>query len=105
MYVHISHILKLQNGMSILNVSAGFKITLCGPNLNYGKTKQYAIWQLELQNWAAKRNFVQSKPKSWKENTKKISNGVAEKALPCGNGSYNFVKDTKLQRENEKYIW
>ena len=81
---------------------AGFKITLCGPILNYGKTKQYVIWQLELQNWAAKRNFVQSKRKRWKKNTKKNSNGLAEKALPCGNGSYNFEKDTKLQRENQK---
>ena len=43
MYLHISHIPKLQNGMSVLNVLAGFKSTLCGPNLNYGKTKQYAI--------------------------------------------------------------
>ena len=43
MYLHISHILKLQNGISVLNVSAGFKITLCGPNLNYGKTKLNAI--------------------------------------------------------------
>ena len=43
MYLHISHILKLQNGISVLNVSAGLKITLCGPNLNYGKTKQCAI--------------------------------------------------------------
>ena len=50
MYLHISHILKLENGIWVLNVSAGFKITLCGPNLNYGKTKQYAILQLELQN-------------------------------------------------------
>ena len=75
---------------------AGFKITLCGPILIYGKTKQYAIWQLELQNWAAKRNFVQSKRKRWKKKTpKKNSNGLAEKALPCGNGSYNFEKDTK----------
>ena len=81
---------------------AGFKITLCGPILNYGKTKHYAIWQLELQNWAAKRNFVQSKRKRWKKKTKKNSNGLAEKALPCGNGSYIFEKDTKLQRENEK---
>ena len=38
MYLRISHILKLQNSISVLNVSAGFKITLCGPNLNYGKT-------------------------------------------------------------------
>ena len=64
MYLRISHILKLQNGISVLNVSAGFKITLCGHNLKYGKTKQCAIWQLELQNWAAKRNFPQSKRKS-----------------------------------------
>ena len=81
---------------------AGFKITLCGPILVYGKTKQYAIWQLELQNGAAKRNFVQSKRKRWKRNTQKNGNGLAEKALPCGNGSYNFEKDTKLQKENEK---
>ena len=40
--------------------------------------------------------------KGEKKNTKKNSNGLAEKALPCGNGSYNFEKDTKLQRENEK---
>ena len=43
MYLHISYILKLQNGISVLNVSAGPKITLCGHNLNYRKTKQYAI--------------------------------------------------------------
>ena len=43
MYVHISHILKLQNGISVLNVSAGFKITLCGLNLIYAKTKNYVI--------------------------------------------------------------
>ena len=102
MYVHISHILKLQNGISVLNVSAGFKITLCGPNLRYAKTKNYAIWQLELQNWAAKQNFVQSKRKRWKKNTKKNSNGVAEKALPCGNGSYNFEKDTKSIFDRKK---
>ena len=35
---------------------------------------------------------------------KKNSKGLAQKGLPCGNGSYNFEKDTKLQRENEKYI-
>ena len=35
---------------------------------------------------------------------KKNSKGLAEKALPCGNGGYNFEKDTKLQRENEKYV-
>ena len=39
MYLHISHILKLQNSISVLNVSAGFKITLCGPNLNLRKDK------------------------------------------------------------------
>ena len=43
MYQHISHIPKMQNGISVLNVSAGLKITLCGHTLNYGKTKQYAI--------------------------------------------------------------
>ena len=35
---------------------------------------------------------------------KQNSIGLAEKALPCGNGSYNFEKNTKLQRKNEKYI-
>ena len=39
-----------------------------------------------------------------KKNSKKNSNGLAKKALPCGNGSYNFEKDTKLQREKEKCI-
>ena len=43
MYLRISHNLKLQNGISVLNVSGGVKITLCGHNLNYGKTKQCAI--------------------------------------------------------------
>ena len=42
--------------------------------------------------------------KGEKKTTQKNGNGLAEKALPCGNGSYNFEKDTKLQRENEKYI-
>ena len=48
--------------------------------------------------------FCKVNGKGEKKNTKKISNGLAEKALPCGNGSYNFEKNTKLQRENEKYI-
>ena len=104
MYLHISYILKLQNGISVLNVSAGLKITLCGQNLKYRKTKQYAIWQLELQSWAAKRNFPQSKQKRWKKNSKKNSKGLAELCLPCGNGSYNFENNTKLQKEKEKYI-
>ena len=70
MYLHISHILKLQNSISVLNVSAGFQITLCGQNINYGKTKQCVIWQLELQNWATKRNFPQNNQKRWKKNSK-----------------------------------
>ena len=63
---------------------AGFKITPVGPILNYGKTKQYAIWQLELQNWAAKRNFVQSKRKRWKKNTQKIAMVWPRKLYPVG---------------------
>ena len=39
MYLYISHILKLQNGISVLNVSAGLKITLCGPNPKLRKEK------------------------------------------------------------------
>ena len=71
MYLHISYILKLPNGISVLNVSAGLKIALCGHNLNYRKTKQYAIWQLELQIWTAKRSFPQSKRKRWKKKQQK----------------------------------
>ena len=40
-----------------------------------------------------------------KKNGKKNSKGLAEKALPCGKGSYNIEKEKKLQRENVKYIW
>ena len=48
--------------------------------------------------------FCKVNGKGEKKNSKKNSNGLAEKALPCGNGSYNFEKDTKLQREKEKCI-
>ena len=84
MYLHISHILKLQKGISDLNVSAGFKITLCGHNLNYGETKQYAIWQLELQKWIAKEIFSKGNKKGLKKKTaKKNRKGLPEKTLPC----------------------
>ena len=48
--LHIYHILRLQNRISVLNVLLVFKITLCENNLNFGKTKQYAIRQKNLQN-------------------------------------------------------
>ena len=48
--LHIYHILRLQNRISVLNVLLVFKITLCENNLNFGKTKQYAIRQINLQN-------------------------------------------------------
>ena len=47
--LHIYHILRLQNRISVLNVLLVFKITLCENNLNFGKTKQYAIRQINLQ--------------------------------------------------------
>ena len=47
---HIYHILKLQNRISVSNVSVVFKITLCEHNLNFGKTKHNAIRQIKLQN-------------------------------------------------------
>ena len=102
MYLHISYILKLQNGISDLNVSAGFKITLCGHNINYGKTKQSAIWQLELQNWTGNEIFRKVNEKGEeKKQQKKIARVWPGKVYPFGNGSYNIEKDTKLQRENE----
>ena len=48
--------------------------------------------------------FRKVKEKGEKKTAKKISKVWPRKAFPCGNGSYNFEKDTKLQRENEKYI-
>ena len=50
-----------------------FKITLCPSlhNLNFGKIKQYAIWQIKLQTWTGERNFPQSKWKGKKRNSKK----------------------------------
>ena len=93
MYLHISHILKLQNGISVLKVSAGFKITLCGHNLNYGKTKQ-----------TRNETFSKVNKKGEKKNSKKKKARVwPRKAYFCENGSYNFEKDTKLRRENERY--
>ena len=104
MYLHISHILKLQYGISVLNVSAVFKILLCGHNLNYGKTKQHAISQLDLQNWAGKRNFPQSKRKRWKKNRKKIARVWPRRPYPCGNGSYNFEKHEITKRKRKVYL-
>ena len=56
-------------------------------------------YKIELRN----EIFCKVNGKGEKKHQKN-SNGLAEKALPCENGSYNFEKNTKLQRENEKYI-
>ena len=104
MYLHISYILKLQNGISVLNVSAGLKITLCGLNLNYRKTKQYAIWQLELQNWAVKRNFPQSIRKRWKKTAKKIERVWPRKLYPVGMEAITSRK-TRNYKEKRKSIF
>ena len=110
MYLHISHILKLQKGISDLNVSAGLKITLCGHNLNYGETKQSAIWQLELQKWTAKGNFPQSKRKRWKKKTaKKISKVWPRKLYPVGiepitsRKTRNYNRKTKSIFDRKKW--
>ena len=57
-------------------------------------------YKYELRNEV----FRKVNEKGEKKNSKKSSKGLAEKASPCGNGSYNLEKDTKLQREKEKYI-
>ena len=48
--LHIYHILKVQNRISVLNVLVVFELTLCEHNQNFGKTKQYAIRQKKPQN-------------------------------------------------------
>ena len=48
--LHIYHILKVQNRISVLNVLVVFELTLCEQNLNFGKTNQYAIRQRKPQN-------------------------------------------------------
>ena len=63
MCLHISHILKVQNGISVLNVSAGFIITLCGPNLNYEKTKQNCDLTTRATKLSYETNFLQGKRK------------------------------------------
>ena len=55
--LHIYHILKLQNRISVLNVLVVFELTLCEHNLNFGKTKQYAIRKIQLQNWTEQTKF------------------------------------------------
>ena len=57
-------------------------------------------YKIELRN----EIFSKVNGKGEKKKHQKNSNGLAEKALPCGNGSSNFEKNTKLQRENEKFI-
>ena len=104
MYLHIRHILKLQNSFSVFNVSAGFKITLCGQNINYGKTKQCVIWQLELQNSATKRNFPQSKQKKWKKNSKTKQGFGREKFTLVGMAALTSRK-TRSYKEKTKSIF
>ena len=48
--LHVYHILKLQNRISVLNVLLVFKITLFEHNLNFRKTNQYAIRIRKPQN-------------------------------------------------------
>ena len=54
-------------------------------------------YKIELRNEIFRKVNEKGEKKQQKN-----SKGLAEKALPCGNGSYNFEKDTKLQKENEK---
>ena len=37
-----------------------------------------------------------------REKAEKNSKGLTQKGLPCGNGSYNFEKNTKLQKRKRK---
>ena len=82
MYLHISHILKLQNGISVLNVSAGFKITLWTKSkLRKNKT------MCDLTTRATKLNCetkvsVKVNKKGEKKNSTKKSKGLAVKGLP-----------------------
>ena len=48
--LHVYHILKLPNRISVLNVLLVFKITLFEHNLNFRKTNQYAIRKRKPQN-------------------------------------------------------
>ena len=88
---------------------AGFKITLCGPILNYGKTKQYAIWQLQLQNWAAKRKFVQKNGKLEETTPKKIAMVWPRKLYPVGleaitsKKTRNYKEKTKSRFDSKKW--
>ena len=52
-----------------------------------------------------KRKLPKSKGKGEKEKQQKNGKSLAKQGLPCGNGSYNFEKDSNLQRKNENYIW
>ena len=78
--------------------------SLCGHNLNYGKTKQYAIWQLELQNWTAKRNFQKSKRKKWKKKKKKKQRFGRERFTLVGMEAITWRK-TRNYKEKTKSIF
>ena len=54
-------------------------------------------------NKATKLNW--GNPIQKKEKQQKNGKSLAQQGLPCGNGSYNFEKDTNLQRKNQNYIW
>ena len=57
-------------------------------------------YKIELRN----EIFRKVNEKGEKKTAKKIERVWPRKLYPFGNGSYNFEKDTKLQRENVKYI-
>ena len=57
-------------------------------------------YKIELRN----EIFCKVNGKGEKKTPKKIAVVWPRKPYPVGIGSYNFKKNTKLQRENEKYI-
>ena len=81
MYLHISHILKLQIGISVSHVSAVFKIILCGLNLNYGKTNSMRFdnesYKIELRN----EIFRKVNEKGGKKKQKKKWQGSGRESL------------------------
>ena len=96
--LHIHHILKLQNCISVLNVLVVFEITLCEHNLNFGKTKQYAIRQIKLQNWTEETQFKK------KRNSKKMAKVWPSKAYPVGMEAITSKK-TRMYKEKTKTIF
>ena len=85
-----------------LNVLLVFEFTLCENNLNFGKTKQYAIRQIKPQNWTEETKFSTNR---WKVNKQKQQiNGksLARQGLPCWNESCDFENNTILQKKKTK---